>query len=93
MSVNIKPKLGLNAYKVDAESHISINQDICKSSCTMKFCTFVCPARVYTLGADGDVQIEHDGCLECGTCVIACRSDALTWHYPRAGQGVQYRFG
>jgi len=93
MSVNIKPKLGLNAYKVDAESHITINQEICQAQCALKFCTFVCPARVYTLEADGLIHVEHDGCLECGTCVIACRSGALTWHYPRGGYGAQYRFG
>ena len=50
MPVNVKPKLGLNAYKVDTESHISINHDVCKTKCTVKFCTFVCPARVYTFG-------------------------------------------
>ncbi len=93
MSANVKPKLGLNVYKVDPESHISINHEVCKTKCTVKFCTFVCPARVYTLGADGLIQVEHDGCLECGTCVVACRSDALSWHYPKAGQGVQFRFG
>ncbi|MBI4787540.1 MAG: 4Fe-4S dicluster domain-containing protein [Chloroflexi bacterium] len=93
MSVNVKQKLGNNVFKIDPESHISINHEICMSRCTAKFCTFVCPARVYTLEADGRIHVEHDGCLECGTCVVACRSDALTWRYPRAGQGVQYRFG
>ncbi len=93
MSVNVKVKLGLDVFKVDSESHISIDHSVCLAKCTVKYCTFVCPARVYTLGADGRIQVEHDGCLECGTCVVACRSDALTWHYPRAGQGVQYRFG
>jgi ferredoxin like protein len=93
MPVNIKSKLGVNAYKIDPQSHIKINHEICKAACKLKFCTWVCPARVYTLGEDGLIQIEHDGCLECGTCVIACRSDALSWQYPKAGQGVQFRFG
>lgn len=93
MTVNIKAKLGINAYKIDSESHISIEHAICKAKCKSKICTWVCPARVYTLGDDDLIHVEHDGCLECGTCVIACRSDALTWRYPKAGQGVQYRFG
>jgi ferredoxin like protein len=93
MPINIKAKLGVNAYKIDPESHIKINHDICKGKCPLKFCTYICPARVYTLGDDGLVHVEHDGCLECGTCVIACNFGALSWQYPKAGQGVQYRFG
>jgi ferredoxin like protein len=93
MPVNIKPKLGLNVFKVDTASHITLNQEICKTQCQLRFCTWVCPARVYTLEADGLIHAEPDGCLECGTCVIACNQGALNWHYPRAGQGVQYRFG
>ena len=59
----------------------------------MRPCLFVCPAVLYTLDAEDRVQVDYEGCLECGTCLIACRDDALTWHYPRAGHGVQYRFG
>ena len=93
MPVNIKPKLGLNVFKVDSESHIKVNHQVCRTQCKSRFCTWVCPARVYTLEADGLIRVEHDGCLECGTCVIACDSGALSWRYPRAGYGVQYRFG
>jgi len=39
------------------------------------------------------VHAEFEGCLECGTCIIACLADALDWRYPQAGFGVQYRFG
>ena len=93
MTVNVKARLGLDVYKVDAESHIVIDHERCRAACSLKYCTFVCPAQVYTLGDDGLVHVEHDGCLECGTCVIACPADALSWRYPRAGHGVQYRFG
>ena len=93
MPVNLKSKLGVNAYKIDSESHIVVNHQVCQTHCQQKLCTWVCPARVYTLGDDGLIHVEHDGCLECGTCVIACLSDALSWRYPKAGQGIQYRFG
>jgi len=93
MTVNVKAKLGVDVYKVDAETHIVVNHALCRAACAVKYCTYVCPAQVYTLGGDGLVHVEHDGCLECGTCVVACPADALTWHYPRAGHGVQYRFG
>jgi ferredoxin like protein len=45
------------------------------------------------LNEEGKVIVNYEGCLECGTCFIACQDEALTWHYPRAGYGVQYRFG
>jgi ferredoxin like protein len=99
--VNIEAKLGLNVFKIAAESHIAINHEICRAKCQMRPCLHVCPANVYTLvytlvytrDQGGQVQAAHEGCLECGTCVIACPHEALTWHYPNAGFGVQYRFG
>ncbi len=93
MPVDLRSKLGLNVDKVDAASHIKVDPAICRDQCVSKYCTFVCPAHVYTAGADGSIQVEHDGRLECGTCLVRCRSGALAWHLPRAGFGIQYRFG
>lgn len=93
MTLDIKGRLGLNVYKADGQTHIVVDHDRCRELCARKPCTVVCPAGVYTLGEDGRVHVEHDGCLECGTCVIVCPVEALSWHYPRAGHGVQYRFG
>jgi ferredoxin like protein len=92
MDVNIKAKLGKNTIKVDSQKHIKIKKEICKD-CQERFCVYVCPARVYTLSTDGDIELELDGCLECGTCKISCVKNAIEWDYPRAGYGVQYRFG
>jgi ferredoxin like protein len=92
MDINIKDKLGKNTIKVDSEKHIKIKREICKE-CQEKFCLYVCPARVYTQNEDGEIELELDGCLECGTCKIACVKNALEWDYPRAGYGIQYRFG
>lgn len=93
MEESLKARLGLNAYRVDTESHIRVDRERCRAECRTKVCTFVCPAGVYRLGPDGSVEVEYDGCLECGTCVVACPLGILSWHYPRPGYGVQYRFG
>jgi ferredoxin like protein len=37
--------------------------------------------------------VEFAGCLECGTCMVACIYGSIKWHYPRSGYGVQYRYG
>ena len=42
---------------------------------------------------DGRVELTIDGCLECGTCRIACGTEVLEWYYPSGGAGVQFRFG
>ena len=91
--MNIEAKLGLNVFKIGTESHITINQQICQAECQKRPCLHVCPAEVYTLDREGWVQAEYEGCLECGTCLIACPFEALSWQYPNAGFGVQYRFG
>ncbi|MEJ2261950.1 MAG: 4Fe-4S dicluster domain-containing protein [Anaerolineales bacterium] len=92
--MNIETKLGLDVFQIDSEQpHILIDQEVCQSRCTIRYCLHVCPANLYELNERGEIMVDYEGCLECGTCYIACRQDALTWHYPRAGYGVQYRFG
>ena len=92
--MNIEAKLGLDVFQIDSEeSHILIDQEVCQSRCTIRYCLHVCPADLYDLNEKGEMTVDYEGCLECGTCYIACREDALEWHYPRAGYGVQYRFG
>ena len=91
--MDIDAKLGLNVFKIDGEPHILINEGICRAECEIRYCLHVCPANLYTLSKQDELQVKYEGCLECGTCLIACANGALTWHYPRAGFGVQYRFG
>jgi ferredoxin like protein len=91
-NVNIKDKLGLDTYKVAKESHLQVNGELCKN-CEGKCCLYICPARVYTLDEKGDVHIEFEACLECGTCLIACVHDAILWNYPKGGFGVHYKYG
>ncbi len=92
--LNIEAKLGLDVFQVDGEQpHIVVNHDVCQARCAIRYCLHVCPANLYSLDEAGRVLVNYEGCLECGTCLIACLPEALTWHYPRAGYGVQYRFG
>ena len=91
--MNIEARLGLNVFKIDQRPHIIIDHGVCNEVCDLKPCLFVCPAELYTEDHNGDVQVDFEGCLECSTCFIACKDEALTWHYPQAGHGVQYRFG
>lgn len=91
--MNIEAKLGLNVFKIDEQAHIRIDREVCQDKCLLRPCLFLCPANLFTLDAGGRIQVDYEGCLECGTCFVACRDAGLTWSYPRAGRGVQYRFG
>jgi ferredoxin like protein len=93
--LSLQEKLGCNVYKIDhASPHIVIDHEICQLRCKTKPCLYTCPANLYTYQEEKDeVFVDYEGCLECGTCLIICQDEALTWHYPRAGFGVQYRFG
>ncbi len=91
--MNLDAKLGLDVFKINQEPHITINHEICRAECRARYCLYICPAGLYTLDPQGDIQVKYEGCLECGTCFVACSPRALTWHYPEAGYGVQYRFG
>jgi len=90
--VNVKAKLGKDTIKVDSEKHIKIKQDVCRT-CKEKYCLYVCPAQVYSLNKEGDIVLDLDGCLECGTCRIACIKESIDWTYPRGGFGVQFKCG
>jgi ferredoxin like protein len=88
----VKTKLGLNVFKEGSEFHIKIREGMGKDVRLKKAIT-LCPAGLYSENENGEVVISVDGCLECGTCLIACGPDLLDWHYPAGGSGVQFRFG
>jgi ferredoxin like protein len=89
--MKIDAKLGLDVFKLDKEPHIVIDHEICRTVCAKKVCMTVCPADLYELDDSGDVIVNWEGCLECGTCLICCEPQALSWKYPRGEYGVQYR--
>jgi len=87
--VSIQEKLDRVRFRLDREPHIKLNPELC-NLCEEKPCLWVCPAGLFTL-SEGEVLFSHEGCLECGTCRVACPKGAIEWRYPRGGFGVCYR--
>jgi electron transfer flavoprotein-quinone oxidoreductase len=71
-------------YNDDSESHITVEN---KRSEFMKKLILLCPTRCYSLEGE-DVVLQHEGCVECGTCSIGTR-----WRHPKGEKGIMYRFG
>ncbi|MDR1961405.1 MAG: 4Fe-4S dicluster domain-containing protein [Gracilibacteraceae bacterium] len=91
--LSIEERLGLDKFNVDeGEAHIVLLREAVCAACLSKPCTFVCPAGLYKW-AEGKMSFNYVGCLECGTCRVACPSSeqALTWRYPRGSYGVSFR--
>ncbi len=92
--LSLDRRLGLDKYEIDSQSHIEVDQEKC-AKCETKVCLYVCPAEVYKLEGDR-IVCNYEDCLECGTCQIACHSGGMggiTWHNPRGGFGISYRYG
>ena len=89
--MNIEAKLGLDVFALDKQAHIVVDQKVCRTRCRGHACLTACPAHLYTVGPDGEVVLNYEGCLECGTCKLACPEGALDWRYPRGGFGVHFR--
>ena len=90
--MGIEERLGANKFLVDDEEpHIILDKETC-AKCSKKPCTFVCPAALYVV-KEGEITFDYAGCLECGTCRIACPSShMMKWNYPRGTFGVEYRY-
>ena len=89
--IKLEDKLAVNKYEIDRDVHIEIKEDIC-NKCTSHACVYICPAGCYKL-SDLRVTFSYEGCLECGSCVIACDNGAVIWKLPRAGLGISYQYG
>jgi len=90
--MGLKAKLGLNVFKPGKEAHIKIKPGMEKDP-RLKRAVLVCPAGLYRENEAGEIEFTIDGCLECGTCRLACGTEVLDWNYPEGDTGVQYRFG
>jgi ferredoxin like protein len=83
--------LDLVSYRVHSEPHIVVHHDRC-AECGHRACTYVCPAACYDWNeARARVDFAYETCLECGTCLLVCDREALSWHYPPGGFGVRFR--
>jgi ferredoxin like protein len=91
--MNITDKLYRVRFNVDrGNSHIRIDKEAC-SRCDNRVCLYVCPAEVYAITEEGEITASYQGCLECGTCRIACAGGGIEWTYPKGGFGVCFRYG
>lgn len=93
ITVNVDEFLAVDKYEVDEESaHI----ELVENPDTEEFLKLVrvCPAALYKIDGDGNKSFDYAGCLECGTCRIACGSTIVAkWENPQPTMGVEYRFG
>jgi ferredoxin like protein len=91
---NTTERLAGNSFVVDeGQPHIQVDQESAARTGAGPLLVRVCPAHVYSLGADGRIDVAWAGCLECGTCLAVAPEGVLRWHYPRGGFGIGYRLG
>ena len=93
ITVNVDEFLAIDKYEVDEESaHIELvdDPDIEEFLKLVR----VCPAALYKIDAEGKKSFDYAGCLECGTCRIACEGTIVKkWVNPGPTMGVEYRLG
>lgn len=89
--MKIEEKLAFNKFVIDREVHITVDEKLCQE-CSLRTCVYACPAECYSV-RDERVIFSYEGCLECGSCRIACDRAAIHWVYPRGGFGICYQFG
>lgn len=81
-------------YYLDEENaHIKVKDDATCKTCKNEPCLDFCPANVFTKNSEGKVMVSYQGCLECGSCRIACPYGNIDWVLPVGGYGVAYKFG
>ena len=93
IEVTVDEYLSLNKYEVDEENaHIELVDD--PDDAEFDKLIRVCPAALYKRDEDGVKSFDYAGCLECGTCRIACGGTIIKkWANPQPTMGVEYRFG
>jgi len=71
-------------YNDDNVPHIRV---LNPTSDFMKKMVTLCPTKCYS-EENGKVLIQHEGCVDCGTC-----SEETEWRHPRGEKGVHYQYG
>ena len=88
---SLSDRLSTVQYTVHSQAHIQVDGQRCRD-CDTHPCLNFCPARCFTRGEAGGIDYYYAGCVECGTCLLLCRQEAVRWDYPAGGFGVAYRF-
>jgi electron transfer flavoprotein-quinone oxidoreductase len=71
-------------YDDDSLSHIKVLHP--KSEFMKKMVT-LCPTKCYSIENE-DVMLQHEGCIECGTC-----AKETEWRHPRGEKGINFQYG
>lgn len=71
-------------YDDDRQSHIKVTRP---ESEFMKKMVTLCPTNCYLL-EDGKVVLQHEACIECGTC-----AKETEWRHPRGDKGIAFQYG
>ncbi len=82
--LTIEQRIANLKYDDDSISHIKV---VNPRSEFMKKMVVLCPTRCYSLECD-EVTLQHEGCIECGTCL-----EETQWKHPRGEKGVAFQFG
>ncbi len=81
---SIAQRIAKLKFNDDNISHIKV---LTPTSEFIKKMITLCPTRCYFMEKDG-VMIQHEGCIECGTC-----SEETDWKHPRGEKGINYQYG
>jgi electron transfer flavoprotein-quinone oxidoreductase len=81
---SINDRVAKLKYNDDSNPHIRV---LNPESEFMKKLVTLCPTKCYSL-ENGKVVLQHEGCIECGTCSLE-----TDWNHPRGEKGVVYQYG
>ena len=82
--LTISQRIANLKYDDDSISHIRV---LNPRSEFMKKMVVLCPTKCYNLEYE-EVMLQHEGCIECGTC-----AKETQWKHPRGDKGVAFRYG
>jgi electron transfer flavoprotein-quinone oxidoreductase len=81
---SIAQRIAKLKYDDDSLSHIKV---LNPKSEFMKKMVILCPTKCYMI-ENNEVMIQHEGCIECGTC-----AKETEWRHPRGEKGINYQYG
>ncbi|KUO62705.1 MAG: ferredoxin [Gracilibacter sp. BRH_c7a] len=92
-TLNVDQKLGIDKFHVDENNaHIILKEEI--DMVEYQKLVIACPAGLYKVDENGNIQFDYAGCLECGTCRVLCGKTILEkWEFPLGTMGIEFRWG